>query len=224
GLGAHRVLWCPGSPRRINEFLWESTTPDGLLRRLLAEHAADVLLCTHTGLKWRRVLDGGAAHAVNVGAVGRPENDGTPRVWYALLTARPDIDVEFVPVAYDHEAAARAVEAEGLPAGVAETWGTGGGPSCLETMPPRGAPRGGFCPPSFASRPVRPSGPRRHLHKEAPMIRVSVLYPTSEGKKFDVDYYVNKHMKLVRERLTAFGLVRTEVDKGVAGGRRRRSR
>jgi uncharacterized protein (TIGR02118 family) len=50
------------------------------------------------------------------------------------------------------------------------------------------------------------------------MIRVSVLYPTSEGKKFDVDYYVNKHMKLVRERLTAFGLVRTEVDKGVAGG------
>jgi len=28
------------------------------------------------------------------------------------------------------------------------------------------------------------------------MIRVSVLYPASEGKKFDVDYYKNKHMKL----------------------------
>src|SRR5437588_11301103 len=50
------------------------------------------------------------------------------------------------------------------------------------------------------------------------MIRISVLYPSSEGKKFDVNYYVNNHMKLVRERLGSFGLVRTEVDKGLAGG------
>ena len=50
------------------------------------------------------------------------------------------------------------------------------------------------------------------------MIRVTVLYPATEGKKFDVDYYKNKHMKLVSDRLKAFGLVRTEVDKGVAGG------
>ncbi|PYM62491.1 MAG: EthD family reductase [Candidatus Rokuibacteriota bacterium] len=50
------------------------------------------------------------------------------------------------------------------------------------------------------------------------MIRVSVLYPASEGKKFDVDYYRNKHMKLATERLKPFGLIRTEVDKGVAGG------
>src|SRR5437773_12139797 len=50
------------------------------------------------------------------------------------------------------------------------------------------------------------------------MIRVSVLYPASEGKKFDVDYYKNKHMKLATERLKPFGLIRTEVDKGVAGG------
>ena len=38
------------------------------------------------------------------------------------------------------------------------------------------------------------------------------------GVRFDHDYYVNKHMKLVRERLGSFGLVRTEVDKGKAGG------
>jgi hypothetical protein len=29
---------------------------------------------------------------------------------------------------------------------------------------------------------------------------------------------INKHMKLVRDRLAGFGVVRTEVDKGVAGG------
>jgi len=50
------------------------------------------------------------------------------------------------------------------------------------------------------------------------MIRISVYYAGGEGKKFDMDYYINKHMKLVRERLGSFGLVRTEVDKGVAGG------
>jgi uncharacterized protein (TIGR02118 family) len=50
------------------------------------------------------------------------------------------------------------------------------------------------------------------------MIRVSVLYASEAGKKFDHDYYVNKHMKLVRERLGSFGLVRTEVDRGKSGG------
>ena len=48
------------------------------------------------------------------------------------------------------------------------------------------------------------------------MIRVTVLYPNESGKKFDMDYYTHKHMKLVSERLKTFGVVRTEVDKGVA--------
>ena len=50
------------------------------------------------------------------------------------------------------------------------------------------------------------------------MVRISVLYATSEGKRFDHDYYVERHMKLVRERLASFGLIRTEVDRGMAGG------
>ena len=50
------------------------------------------------------------------------------------------------------------------------------------------------------------------------MVRITVLYPNESGKKFDHDYYVNKHMTLVRQRLDPFGLRRTEVDKGVAGG------
>jgi uncharacterized protein (TIGR02118 family) len=45
------------------------------------------------------------------------------------------------------------------------------------------------------------------------MIRVSVLYP--RGGKFNFDYYVNKHMKLVHKLFDSFGLVQTEVDKGV---------
>ena len=49
------------------------------------------------------------------------------------------------------------------------------------------------------------------------MIRVSVLYPkTSEGN-FDLDYYLNKHIPMVKERLTPLGLMRLEVDEGIGG-------
>ncbi len=50
------------------------------------------------------------------------------------------------------------------------------------------------------------------------MVRISVLYPNEAGKKFDLDYYRNRHMKLVGDRLKDFGFVRAEVDKGLAGG------
>ena len=140
-LGEHRVLMCHGSPRRINEFLWESTTPDGLLRSTLAAHDADVLLCTHTGIKWRRDL-GEGRHAVNVGVIGRPENDGTTNVWYALLTAGADLAVEFIPVHYDHEALAREIEREGLPPEFAETIRTGWRTTCLENLPAKERGRG----------------------------------------------------------------------------------
>ncbi len=50
------------------------------------------------------------------------------------------------------------------------------------------------------------------------MIRVSVLYANEAGKKFEAEYYKNQHMKLAGERLKSFGLLRHEVDKGLAGG------
>ena len=50
------------------------------------------------------------------------------------------------------------------------------------------------------------------------MIRASVMYPAGEGKTFDHAYYANKHMALVKERLGQLGLLRCEVDRGLAGG------
>ncbi len=47
------------------------------------------------------------------------------------------------------------------------------------------------------------------------MIRVSALYPPSD--KFDQDYYINSHMKMVKNRI-GDALLKFEVDKGVAGG------
>ena len=46
------------------------------------------------------------------------------------------------------------------------------------------------------------------------MIRISVLYP--KGGKFNFEYYASNHMKLVHELLDPFGLIKTEVDKGMA--------
>ena len=49
------------------------------------------------------------------------------------------------------------------------------------------------------------------------MIRVSVLYLNQEGKRFDMDYYINKHMPMVSEALKSYGLAKAEVDKGISG-------
>jgi diadenosine tetraphosphatase ApaH/serine/threonine PP2A family protein phosphatase len=142
-LGSLDVLLCHGSPRKINEFLWESTTPNGLVAKLLRDYQTDVILCTHTGIKWHRVLAEGK-HLVNVGAIGRPENDGAPNVWYAVLTAEDDLQVEFVPVQYDAERLAREMEQEGLPAEFAATIRTGWWTTCLEILPAKERARGKY--------------------------------------------------------------------------------
>ena len=49
------------------------------------------------------------------------------------------------------------------------------------------------------------------------MIRVNVMYPNSSGATFDMDYYLNKHMPMVRERMGA-ALRGMTVDQGLNGG------
>jgi len=50
------------------------------------------------------------------------------------------------------------------------------------------------------------------------MFRVSVMYPNQEGVRFDINYYRTKHMELVKNLLKPFGLIKTEVDRGLSGG------
>lgn len=140
-LGRYRVLLCHGSPRKTNEFLWESTTPTHFLDHLAREHGADVIAATHTGIKWHRPLTGGR-HFVNVGVLGRPENDGRTNVWYAVLEARPEFSVEFVPVAYDHERLAAEMRHERLPEEFVATVLTGWWTTCLEILPAKERRRG----------------------------------------------------------------------------------
>ncbi len=142
-LGRYGILMCHGSPRKMNEFLWESTTPTHFLEHLAGVHQADVMLATHTGIKWHRPLSGDR-HFVNVGVLGRPENDGRTNVWYAIVEARPNFAVEFVPVEYDHERLVKEMRAEKLPEEFVETVLTGWWTTCLEVLPGKERRRGRF--------------------------------------------------------------------------------
>ena len=135
-IAGRRVLMCHGSPRRVNEFLWDSTCSDAFLEWLLDSFTADAILCSHSGLHWHRALSCGR-HVVNVGALGRPANDGQPRVWYAALEFDREVSVEFHPVAYDHETLATEMEAERLPPEFVATIRTGWWTTCLENLPAR---------------------------------------------------------------------------------------
>lgn len=49
------------------------------------------------------------------------------------------------------------------------------------------------------------------------MIKVSVFYPNSSGGTFDMSYYVNTHIPMVRRKLGAV-LKGVSVEQGIAGG------
>src|SRR5262249_27484565 len=134
-VGNHEVLLVHGSPRQVNEFLFRSTSPDPFLEVLLDQIRADAFVCTHTGLHWHRHLPSGR-DVVNCGPIGRPANDGSTAVWYALLTATGEaLRVELLPLPYDHQTLALEMRHEGLPEEFVDTILSGWWTTCLEILP-----------------------------------------------------------------------------------------
>jgi len=124
-LGSLRVVLVHGSPRRINEYLFEDR-PASSLERLLDMVEADVLVCGHTHLPYHRILPSGR-HVVNAGSVGKPK-DGDPRAGYVVLqVSGRELEVNFIRVAYDVERAAQAIEASSMPHEYAQMLRTGTG-------------------------------------------------------------------------------------------------
>ena len=139
GVDVHMVH---GSPLAINDFLWESL-PDAELAERTRASGADVLLCSHTGIPWQREI--GGCLVVNVGAVGRPPNDGARETTYALLDlGEGRAAAEIVRVPYDWRAQAASMRAAGLPDAFTETIETGWWTTCLEVVPPAERSRGRF--------------------------------------------------------------------------------
>ena len=68
-VGERELLLIHGSPRRVNEFLFRSSSPVPFLEVLCEQNCCDGVLCTHTGLHWHRHLPSGR-DVVNVGVIG----------------------------------------------------------------------------------------------------------------------------------------------------------
>jgi putative phosphoesterase len=116
-VGATDVHLVHGSPRKVNEYLFEDK-PASLYERLAAAEQDRVLVFGHTHKPW--VREHGGVLFVNCGSVGKPK-DGDPRGAFAILTAAPaGVDVTFERVAYDTDRVAREVAAAGLPAEFAD--------------------------------------------------------------------------------------------------------
>ena len=127
------LLLVHGSPRKINEYLFEDRDEKSLLR-IMEQADADIMCFGHTHKPYHRILNSGIdgqdhfRHAINIGSVGKPK-DGDLRGGYVLLHIQEDssitnkdaVKVEFIRFAYDVEKAAKAVEDSRLPNDYAES-------------------------------------------------------------------------------------------------------
>jgi putative phosphoesterase len=117
-LGERELHLVHGSPRKVNEYLFEDK-PARLYERLAGAEDADALVFGHTHKPWIHTF--GGVLFVNCGSVGKPK-DGDPRGAFAVLD-RDDagqVRARIERVAYDAEAVAREVAAAGLPAEYAD--------------------------------------------------------------------------------------------------------
>ena len=116
-----RVLLVHGSPRKMNEYLFEDR-PLSSFERLAAASNADLIAFGHTHTPYVKDVDG--VRFLNVGSVGKPK-DGDWRACYAIVD---DAMVTFRRVEYDVAAAAAAIRAANLPQEFAVDVETGGRP------------------------------------------------------------------------------------------------
>jgi len=120
------LLLVHGSPRRINEYLFEDREEKSMLR-IMKDADADIMCFGHTHKPYHRILEQVEEgthyrHAINIGSVGKPK-DGDTRGCYVMLhinensstTIRESVQVEFIRFEYDIEKAAKAIEDSPLP-------------------------------------------------------------------------------------------------------------
>ena len=120
-----------GSPRRMNEYLFEDR-PISSFQRLAATSEADVLIFGHTHKPYTKRVDN--VLFVNAGSIGKPK-DGDPRACYVVMDSTGDVAVEFRRIAYDVETAANAIRESSLPDKFAYDIETGGAVAPTATAP-----------------------------------------------------------------------------------------
>jgi putative phosphoesterase len=125
--GGRRILLVHGSPRKMNEYLFEDR-PLSSFERLAASSRADLIVFGHTHRPYVKDVDG--VRFLNAGSVGKPK-DGDWRACYAIVD---EGRVTFRRLEYDVRAAAAAIRATDLPPEFARDVETGGATIAGRTM------------------------------------------------------------------------------------------
>lgn len=135
GSGDHKLnlLLVHGSPRRINEYLFEDRDEKSLLR-IMHDANADIMCFGHTHKPYHRTISDpgnnsfGVRHAINIGSVGKPK-DGDLRGCYVIVEINDikdtqsfeSLKLEFIRFNYDIETAANAIKDSRFPNDYAES-------------------------------------------------------------------------------------------------------
>lgn len=111
-LGGKRIRLVHGSPRKVNEYLFEDK-PARTFERIARGSDCDVLVFGHTHKPW--IHEYGGVLFVNCGSVGKPK-DGDPRGGFAVLEgAGEGVLARIERFDYDAAYAASRVSESGLP-------------------------------------------------------------------------------------------------------------
>jgi putative phosphoesterase len=112
-LAGKRVRVVHGSPRKVNEYLFEDK-PARTFERIAAGADCDVLVFGHTHQPW--IHEYGGVLFVNCGSVGKPR-DRDPRGGFGVLEEDgSEVAARVERFEYDAESVAREIAASGLPA------------------------------------------------------------------------------------------------------------
>ena len=122
------LLLVHGSPRKINEYLYEDR-PQASFERIAKLAGSGILLFGHTHLPYVKQVSG--TWFVNAGSVGKPK-DGDWRAGYLLVDLGLRPSFSYHRVRYDVAAAAHAIRASQLPPAFASQLETGRGPNETE--------------------------------------------------------------------------------------------
>jgi predicted phosphodiesterase len=173
-IGGVRLAVIHGATAQISRFIFAST-PALAKKRELDLAGCDGIVAGHCGLPFSQVIDGRFWH--NAGVVGMPAHDGTPRVWYSVLTpVDGGIEIAHRALTYDHDRAASAMARAKLPSEYALALAKGIWPSC-DVLPKQEIHSAGI-PLHEGRAAFRPTRPLARTRRGAPIEEIT-LWPAA---------------------------------------------